>query len=278
MSVNFAIMKHYFYLILFLALCSCNSPEWVRELEVQNPLKDSAGVVSVYFRFDTIINDFEVSGILYPEYLDQYGWNDAENGVRLIFRSILTGKQYVWTDWDSEYHCFKRIFMSKNVSDIVNNKKFKGFHNGDSYIFHYHVPDTFNTIDVEEPDTSILYSKAEYQFVDVDFDGDDELLIGYYHGGPYGCTCYEIYEMTDSTLVEKRPINSKNDYFSLDDNTRIDPENKRLINTYYSGCYAWGTYVYNADEKGNLYFLYEVHAEYDNENDIIISDTTFYHN
>ena len=32
--------------------------QWVQELAKKNPLKDSINITSVYFRFDTIINDF----------------------------------------------------------------------------------------------------------------------------------------------------------------------------------------------------------------------------
>ena len=63
-------MKHYSFIIWFIALlCISCTPTWVHELEVKNMFKDSANIISVYFRFDTIINDFEVSGILYPNIL-----------------------------------------------------------------------------------------------------------------------------------------------------------------------------------------------------------------
>jgi hypothetical protein len=91
----------------------------VQELESKNPLKDSTNYISVYFRFDTIINDFEVSGILYPYYSDKTGWSDIENGVRLFFYSHKTGKEYLWTDWDNSCSCFQNIFMSKNVYDTL---------------------------------------------------------------------------------------------------------------------------------------------------------------
>lgn len=263
-----------------LEVCICYnqySEDWVQELKAKNPLVNDTNFISVYFRFDTIINDYEVCGILYPIHDDKYGWYASENGARLFFHNLKNGKEYVWTDWNENCRCFKGIFMSINVSDIVNGKNFKGFHSGDSYIFHFHSqPDTFDYIDPKEPIISNLYSKAEYQFLDMDFDGQDELLIGYYGGGSYGCTCYEVYEITDSGLVEKRPQNHNGDYFSLDDHTIFDPDNKRLINKFYSGCCEWGAYVYDADENGNLYLAYRVHGSYDSESDSILSDTTYY--
>ena len=90
--------------LLLIALSSCiHTNNWMQELENKNPLKDSTEYISVYFRFDTIINDFEVSGILYPYYSEQYGWSMYENGVRLFFHSRNTSKEYIWTDYDDTF-------------------------------------------------------------------------------------------------------------------------------------------------------------------------------
>ena len=51
-----------------------------------------------------------------------------------------------------------------------------------------------------EPQNPLL-PNAEYQFYNIDFDGMDELLLNYYHGGPKGCSMSEIYEITDTALV-----------------------------------------------------------------------------
>lgn len=66
-------------------LCISCTPIWVHELEAKNMFKDSANIISVYFRFDTIINGFEVSGILYPSYSEEYGWSYSEK-CSLILR------------------------------------------------------------------------------------------------------------------------------------------------------------------------------------------------
>ena len=107
--------------------------------------------------------------------------------------------------------------MSKNVSDIINADGFDGFKNGDSYIFDY---DTFVFDDAENP----FYRYAEYQFWDVDFDGEDELLLGYYGGGPHGITAYDAYDMTDSGLVFKSMV--------FDEHSHVDLDNK--IAEYYN--------------------------------------------
>ena len=78
--------------LIILSACTSYQQNWVQELENKNPLKDCADVISVYFRFDTIINDFEVSGILYPRPAENYGWEAHESGVRLFFHNLKTTK------------------------------------------------------------------------------------------------------------------------------------------------------------------------------------------
>ena len=206
-------------LLTVLSSCTCHN-NWVQELENKNPLKDSADVISVYFCFDTIINDFEVSGILYPIYSPKTGWSEYENGARLFFHSRKTGKEYVWTDWSPKWRCHKNVFMSKNVYDIVMADDFKGFHNGDTYIFHY---DTKPSIEPRSP----IFPQAEYQFFDVDFDGEDELLLNYYRGGPKGCLASEIYDITDTALVLKYP--------KLLLTPKTEPSSKYMIVAYSIG-------------------------------------------
>ena len=244
------------------------SLNWVLDLENKNPLKKDWKTISVYFRFDTIINDFEVSGILYPNYSKEYGWSALENGVRLFFYNQKTGKEYVWTDWSEKTKSFKNIFMSKNVSDIVYSTDFNGFKTCDFYTFKY---DTTQNNNPQNP----LLPNAEYQFYDIDFDGEDELMLNYYHGGPKGSSAHEIYEITDNALVRKEVIGEEG-YFALDESSIIDPKNKTITSFLHSCVYEWGTYGYQVDDNGNIYPAYQASTYLDYDNDSVISDTTYF--
>lgn len=245
-----------------------SNAEWVQELAEKNPLKDSANYTSVYFRFDTIINDFEVNGIFYPSYFPEYGWDAHENGVYLYFRSFKTGKEYYYTTWDDTCGCFSSHFMSINITNIVCDKPFDGFKNGDAYIFRYNT-----TIDTTSDNSLLPY--AEYQFYDADFDGEDELIIGSYVGGPHGSPCYDIYDMTDSRLVQKRADDGFNSFW-LDSDSEFDSKNKQIRNTIYEGAYAWGEYIYNVNEEGQYHLLCHMYFVSDFDHNIQHSDTTFY--
>jgi hypothetical protein len=246
---------------------SSNS-QWVQGLANRNPLKDSTTITSVYFRFDTIVNDFEVNGIFYPSYFPEYGWDAHENGVYLYFRSLKTGKEYCYTTWNDTCGYFSSYFMSINISNIVCDKTFDGYKNGDAYIFRY-----YTTIDTISDNSLLPY--AEYQFYDADFDGEDELIIGSYVGGPHGSPCYDIYDMTDSRLVQKKADDGFRSFW-LDSDSEFDSENKQIRNTIYEGAYAWGEYIYNVNEEGQYHLLCHMYFESDFDHNIIHSDTTYY--
>lgn len=172
-----------------------NDSTWAQELSQRNPFANDTNYISVYFKFDTIVNGYDVRGIYFPTYTEKnkhdrwHGWF-YESGVIMYFHNIATGKEYVFTDFDERCKSFKQIFMSKNVYDINTSDDFNGYKSGDSYIFHY--DDKDNAID------------AEFQFRDIDLDGQDELLIGYYRGGPYECNAYDIFEIANSKLVDTK--------------------------------------------------------------------------
>ena len=246
---------------------SSNS-QWVQELMTKNPLKDSTNITSVYFRFDTIIEDFEVKGIFYPSYYPEYGWEAHENGVFLYLHSLKTGKEYCYTTWDDICGYFSSHFMSINITNIVSDKRFCGYKNGDAYILRYNT-----TIDTTSDNSLLPY--AEYQFYDADFDGEEELIIGSYVGGPHGSPCYAIYDMTDSGLVEKK-AEGENGYFGIDTSTKFDAENRTISSTIYEGAFAWGEYVYKVSDEGQCRLFCHMYFESDFDHNIIHSDTTYY--
>ena len=261
-------MKRHLYLLLALSLYACTKPDWMQELQDKNPLKDSADVVSVYFRFDTVINDFEVRGILYPFYDEKYGWSASENGVRIFFHSLKTGKEYVWTDWDEDSQAFKWLFMSKNVYDIVRSEGFNGFHSGDTYIFKY---DSRPSIEPQSP----ILPYAEYQFWDIDFDGENELLLNYFRGGPKGSLISEIYDITDTALILKQP-EGYDGRFRIDENIIINPNDKTIIMTDDCSMFHWVKHCYQIDDSTKLHLQYSIDYHLNSTKDSIISDTTFY--
>lgn len=275
-------MKQLLLLVLssFCFIACSPTPKWVKELESMNPHRDDDDIISVYFRFDTIINEVEVSGILYPNFSSKNGWSAYENGARLIFYCPRTNIEYIWTDYDIQSECFKNIFMSKNVRDIVLSEEFQGFKNGDYYTFTYDTTQRRNAVNP-------LYPNAEYQFYDADFDGELELLINYFHGGPKGCSTWDIHEVVfESNSTKERWILSRilrkklpaHDcgFFDINENTIFNSEEKTITTTQYSGINEWGTYCFKVNDDSYIYPFYKASCHLDKKTNSIISDTTHY--
>lgn len=247
---------------------------WVEELKKRNPLKDSANITSVYFRYDTIVNGYEVSGVFYPIYQEVYkndswgGWS-YESGVYMIFCNIETGNEFIfdkmgkWISGDDDCG----YFISSNILDIFSNS-FKGFGKEDAYIFNYN--------DEQVCQDNPLLLDADFQFADVDFDGIDELVICTHGGGPRGSNSYDAYELTTNGLVLKEPYNKPACWFAFNEDTRFDTINKCVICSLPESSCQWGEYIYQADENGDLKYIRHINYIYDTENDVLIADTTEY--
>ncbi len=230
---------------LAITFASCDSPKvsdsnWVQELQQRNPLKDNPDFVSVYFTFDTIVNHYKVSGIFYPTAAD----NDAKNyncGVFLYLYNIVTDKEYELTNYNHKSHMFTSSFVSKNICDIIEDLAFNGFSDGDSYVFTYHDEhDTMHWVGYDEPEIFPLKSHAEFQLYDVDFDGQDELLICCCTEVSYQHPMFEVYELNKQGLKKRDlKINSLTRFDLKRKNvfTMVPNESFRQTSFYeYEGC------------------------------------------
>ena len=250
-----------------------SNASWVQELKQRNPLKDSTNITSVYFRYDTIVNGYEVSGIFYPIYQEDYkndswgGWS-SESGVYMVFHNVQTGNEFTLNKmgkWISD-NDNSEYFMSSNILDIFSNS-FKGFGKDDAYIFKYHDEQTCS----ENP----LLLDADFQFADVDFDGKDELVICNHGGGPRGCNSFDLYDITADGLVMKESQNEFS-WFAFDEYTKFDTINRCIIWSASESAFECGEYVYQADENGDYKLIRHIHYLYDEANDKQITDTTEY--
>ncbi len=216
--------------------------DWKQELEVKSlqlksPYLDNPDLVRVYFTFDTIVDDYKVSGIFYPTSDD-----DAKNyngGVFLLMRNVVTGKEHEWTNYDHKSQTFTSAFISKNICDLIEDPAFNGFNDGDSYVFIYHNEhDTMHWVGYDEPEIFPLKSNAEFQFYDVDFDGQDELLISCDAEGSSAHPMFEVYESGRRGLKKRDLV--------INSLTRFDQKRREVF-----------TMVANEELRQKSYYKYE---------------------
>lgn len=138
--------------------------------------------------------------------------------ITINFRNISTGKEFQYVN--------KEKFSSYHTDLITFADGFKGYKNGDTYTIQYVTkPNPFE----ESPIDYYL----PFQFYDVDFDGEMELLINDYYKGQQGNN-YDIFEIADSGLEAKkyRPFGD------IDNMVVFDGQNKIITLNTYDGAHS----------------------------------------
>lgn len=166
-----------------------------------------------------LIYDEPIEGYVVTADWQPFKAMDCETGLITInFRNISTGKefQYVNNEKFSSYH-----------TDLITFAEgFGGYKNGDTYTIQY----------ISKPshfEESQIDYYLPFQFYDVDFDGEKELLISDYYQGQQG-NYYEVFEITDSGLEAKTypPFND------IDNMTMFDSQNKIITSYTHSGIFS----------------------------------------
>ena len=169
--------------------------------------------VCVKLVYDKPIEGYEVTADWQP-----FEVKDCETGyITINFRDISTGKEFQYIN--------REKFSSYHTDLITSAEGFDEYKDGDVYHIEYVTkPNPFE----ESPIDYYL----PFQFYDVDFDGENELLINDYYQGQQG-NYYEVFEITNSGLETKRypPFNS------VDNMMKFDNQNKIITFYTHSGAY-----------------------------------------
>lgn len=234
-------MKKIVYIVLCLGWmlgCSSNkesvsdsTPQWVDRLnEIALPdYMQGDSLINVYFKYNQTINGYEVTSRWMP-----YDKLTETGNVVINFHHKETG---------SEFQYFGKKYNSFDTDDITFAKDFKGHQNGDIHYFNYTSPDTIDLFK-EYNDNSPIGYYSPFQFLDIDFDGDDELLISDMYKGQAGNT-YAVYKLTKNGLQELT-------YMPLDGLTnmdKIDLGNKTITIVLHSGAYDQAEFYFSFKKR-----------------------------
>ena len=151
------------------------------------------GETAIVLLYEEPISGYRVSGLFYP-----FSVSSETGQVELTFIPTNGGNPLLFSNVgrfeDSNLDSPSK-FTGKNICDYVFGERFDGYHNGDTLICHY--------FDNPHPGfDSPLYYDAEFQFFDVDFDGEKEFLINDYYRGKCG-NQYTVYEIGPDGFVLK---------------------------------------------------------------------------
>ena len=225
-------MKHLLLIFQIILSIHCLAQEnWQKELdEIKTPaFFDSQN--TVYFRYKEPVEGYAVTGKSFP--IDK----TSETGnVILSFKALDSNEVYLYINSKDN------VFTNKNIYDLVLNADFAGFNQGDVYQFSYIDPDSPQNIKCNYS-VKVLHPLGYYtpfQFLDVDFDGEKELLIndwGQYRTG----NNYMTYDLADDglVLVEGAPFDS------LSNMDEIDFTHKTITKHLIDGVFEYVKFYYS---------------------------------
>lgn len=195
-------------------------PQWVERLDkVQPPV--------VYFKYNQLVNGYEVTAKWAPVN------EKAEIGpVTMLFHNTQTGKEFAFSRY---------MYSSYDTDRLCSAKDFQGHQGGDIHYFNYTPPDSIDHFKEINGNSPLGYY-TPFQFLDIDFDGQEELLVSDWYQGQAGNN-YSVYKITNNGLDELV-------YMPLDDLTnvdRIDMKNKVITSVHFIG----------ADDKAEFYFSHK---------------------
>lgn len=160
-------------------------PQWALELnDIPLPSYWKDSHINVYFKYKQLVNGYEVTARWIP-----YDSHSETGTVILNFRNRDTGEEF-------QYFGYK--YNSFDTDDITFAKNFMGHKNGDVYYFNYKSPDSDDPFKEVNGNSPLGYYTS-FQFMDIDFDGRDELLVSDMCKGKSGNT-YDVYKVTYSGL------------------------------------------------------------------------------
>lgn len=102
---------------------------------------------------------------------------------------------------------------------------------------------------VQKDSNEVLPNYSPFSFYDVDFDGEEELLITDYQSDSYSNNTYKVYKIHEyyAELMTDEPF----DY--LETSTKFDSINKSIITTSIGGQGSIYTYTYQPKDHETMY-------------------------
>ena len=202
-----------------------NAP-WIAHLETLKPALAKQNEIDVYFKYSEPIGVYEVTMLWQPFY------KDCETGLAIInLRDTTTGISMQIVDEEK--------YNSYHTDTISFAEGFEGYKDGDIFIIDSTTP--------AQPDSyeSTIDYYMPLQLIDVDFDGEKELLISDWGQCQQG-NSYEVYDITNNGLVLK----TQPPYNEIDNCTKFDYDKKQIEVFTHGGIFYSDTKVYEV--KNNI--------------------------
>ena len=190
---------------------------WIKRLDEILPAGyDHA--IHVYIKYNQHVCGYEVTACWMP-----FDANHCETGrLFMNFHPIFGGRDFQYVNTNK--------YTNPILMDITFDKESHGHRDGDVYYFAYVYPtDSVNNEDF--PDSPLGYY-TPFQFFDVDFDGEHELLVNNFGRSQQG-NSYEVFDITSAGLCRKDYI----PFSRIDNETEFFPAIRTIVLYAHDGTY-----------------------------------------
>ena len=196
-------------------------------------LADELRDINVYITYAEPIDHYEVTMLWQP--FDAH----SETGLLVAnFRDTVTNESFQYYE--------REKYSSYHTDLITFAEGFEGHRDGDQHTISTQTPDQ------EYYAESPLNYYASFQFFDVDFDGDKELLVNDWYRGQQG-NYYAVWEITDEGLVQR----CEAPFDAIDNCTKLNAETKEIIIESRDGYAHSTTAVYTINGDNTLVTEYD---------------------
>ena len=175
----------------------------------------------IYIKYKQPVNGYTVR-VLWMPYTDE-SEETSETGSALLY-------------FESESNHFYIQTRSYRDTAVYSHTKLK---DGDILFWDY----------TPKKKDEILSEYSPFFFSDVDFDGEDELLINEHRGGSRGTNSYEVYKIHPyyAEIIKDAPFaNLENG------NTEFDLKNKTITSSFSDSAFESVTYIYKAIKQEKI--------------------------
>ena len=190
---------------------------WIKRLNDVLPVECDRAI-HIYIKYNQYVCGYEVTACWMP-----FDASNCETGrLFMNFHPISGGRDFQYVNTNK--------YTNPILMDIAFDKESQGHRDGDVYYFDYvHPTDSVNK--EYYPDSPLGYY-TPFQFFDVDFDGEHELLVNDFGQSQQG-NSYEVFDITPTGLWRKDYI----PFSKIDNETAFYSKIKTIVLYAHDGIY-----------------------------------------
>lgn len=201
---------------------------------------ENFGGKRIFVSYNTPIEGYEVKAMVY-----------ADSAIATGYRALL--------DFSKDG---KSVSQIETTDFFLPEIKISDLKNGEVIRQEYEAP----SIDNSEQIKLGIFEKSPFFFLDIDFNGEKELILNKFLLGQRGMNAYKVMNINDPYL-DYGTWQSNNPYGELDDETIVDYSSKTVKTvSIMSSCCEWWISTFNRGDGGWIRTIEKHEIQYDEEN------------